>query len=114
MPKVSAALLWTRDVERRLFDQMARDLALSATEKTPLSLSIRLRIRLILRQFDTMLLVLAVAISAHVRWMRRVTWVSVRSVRVDRVVHYLTLWFEWMAFMLVTHFVAGCVMCVIR
>lgn len=110
MPKVSACLFWTRDVERRVFDQMAEDLALSATEKTPLTL----RVRLIVRQFDTTMLVLAVAICARVRWVRRMTWMRVRSVRVDRVVHFLSLWVEWMAFMLVTHFVAGCVMCVIR
>lgn len=95
-------LLWTRDVQRRLFQEMAQDLALCARQKTPL----RILARSLLRRADVAVLAVAVLTHERLRHVRHLLWQRLRRARADQVAQFAGLWAEWMAFLSVTHIVA--------
>lgn len=99
-------LLCTRDVERRLFQEMAQDLALCARQK----MSLRSLTRPLLQRVDVAVLALLVLTQERLRHIRRFLWERLRRVRADRLAQFAGLWTEWMAFMLVTHVVAQLVL----
>ena len=99
-------LLWTRDVQRRLFAEMAEELALSARQNTPLRLQFRLLALPLLRRVDAAALTLAVLTHEHSKRLRRFLWERLRRLRAGHVAKLVGLCAEWMAFMLVTHVVA--------
>ncbi len=107
-------LLWTRDVERRLFAVMAQELALSARMRTPLRLLARAFLKQILKQMDAAVLALAVFTHAHAKRLRRLLRGRLRRVRADRVARMLCIWTEWMAIMLTTDAVARLVLRVLQ
>lgn len=95
-------LLWTRDVERRLFQEMAQDLVLCARQKTPL----RILARSLLRRADVAVLAMVVLTHERLRHVRHLLWERLRRARADQVAQLVGLWSEWMAFLFVTHVVA--------
>ena len=100
-------LLWTRDVEQRLFGEMARELALSASERTPLHLLTRLLLRRLVRRLDAAVLAVAISGDARVRQLRRAAWKRLRRVRARTALRGLCVcgW-SGSAFLFVTDFVA--------
>ncbi len=85
-------LRWTRDVHRRMFEVMAAELKLSAQQRVPARLEIKIAVRKAARSADQWLL-------------RRLQPASLR-----RAVLFCQHWFEWMFVLLVFHAVWSCIL----
>ena len=95
-------LLWTRDAQRLAWCALERDLALSATERTPL----RLHGRRLWRRVDSALLRTLLGFVATSHSLRRRLWEALKNVSAAQLAQFAWLWCEWMAMLIVTDSVA--------